>query len=169
MLALLISLFNASARAQITNLSLGNLAPGESVTVIYEVTINNSLPPTLQGITNQAAVSATGVATVNSDDPKTGALNDPTVTLLVQAPSVVTVAASGVGAESATLNGLVNPGGDASGYYFEYTTNLAFELKTVTNLLAASYTTSAVSIAVSGLLPNTTYQFRVREIGRAHV
>ena len=89
-------------------------------------------------------------------------MNDPTVTLLVQAPSVVTVAASGVGAESATLNGLVNPGGDASGYYFEYTTNLAFELKTVTNLLAASYTTSAVSIAVSGLLPNTTYQFRGR-------
>ena len=155
-------LFATSTRAQITNLSLGNLAPGESVTVIYEVTINNSLPPTLQGITNQAAVSATGVTTVNSDDPKTGALNDPTVTLLVQAPSVVTVAASGVGAESATLNGLVNPGGDASGYYFEYTTNLAFELKTVTNLLAASYTTSAVSIAVSGLLPNTTYQFRVR-------
>src|SRR6185503_19100728 len=72
-------LFAASALAQVTNLNLGNLAPGETVTVTYEVTINNVLPPTLQGITNQAAVSGTGITTVNSDDPDTGALNDPTV------------------------------------------------------------------------------------------
>ena len=66
--------------AQVSSLNLGNLAPGESVTVTFEVTINNTLPSTLQGITNQAAVSGTGIATMNSDDPKTGALNDPTVT-----------------------------------------------------------------------------------------
>jgi hypothetical protein len=29
----------------------GSLAPGESVTVTFDVTINNTLPPTLQGTT----------------------------------------------------------------------------------------------------------------------
>jgi hypothetical protein len=75
-----------TAFAQVTNLNLGNLAPGESVTVTFDVTINNTLPPGLQGITNQAAVSATALATVNSDDPDTLALGDPTVTLLELPP-----------------------------------------------------------------------------------
>jgi hypothetical protein len=154
-------LFTTSTHAQITNLNLGNLAPGESVTVTYEVTINNTLPPTLQGITNQAVVSATNAAPANSDDPKTGALLDPTVTPLVVTPFAATVAATGVSAQSATLNGLVFPGGDVAGYYFEYWTNVANELRTMTNILAASFATSAVNATVSGLLPNTVYQFRV--------
>jgi hypothetical protein len=154
-------LFTTSAHAQITNLNLGNLAPGETVTVTYEVTINNTLPPTLQGITNQAVVSATNAASVNSDDPKTSALLDPTVTPLVVTPFAATVAATGIGAQSAMLNGLVFPGGDVAGYYFEYWTNVANELRTVTNVLAASFATSAVNAMVSGLLPNTVYQFRV--------
>ena len=153
-------LFAASAFAQVTNLNLGNLAPGESITVVYEVTINNSLPPTLQGITNQAAVSATGLAAVNSDDPDTVALNDPTVTPLVQAPIVTTTAASGVGAASATLNGTVNPQGDVTGYYFEYGTNINFASSTATNLLSASYVAGPVNAVVNNLLPNTVYQFR---------
>src|SRR5262245_48740371 len=157
----LILLFAVSARAQITNLNLGNLAPGESITVIYEVTINSNLPPTVQGITNQAAVSAQGIATVNSDDPKTVPLNDPTVTLLVQVPVATTVAASSITVDSATLNGVVIPGGEATGYYFEYGTNVSSLSRTVVNFLEASSSTSTVSAAVSGLIPGTVYQFRL--------
>lgn len=150
-----------TAFAQVTNLNLGNLAPGETITVTFEVTINNSLPPTVQGITNQAAVSGTGFTTVNSDDPKTGALNDPTVTPLVQAPTVVTLPAAAIGADFATLPGLVNPGGDSTGYYVEYGTNISFPTRSVTNVLAASYVTNLVGPAVGFLRPNTVYQYRM--------
>jgi hypothetical protein len=82
--------------------------------------------------------------------------------MLIQAPAVSTAAASEVTSTGATLNGAVNANYGSSTVTFEYGldssygTTLAATPGTVTGA-----STSAVTAALSGLTPNTTYHYRV--------
>jgi len=76
-------LLGADTSAQV-NQFLGNLAPGQSVRILYEVTINTPLTVAVTQISHQGAVSGLNFTTVNTDDPETGTANDATVTLLAQ-------------------------------------------------------------------------------------
>jgi len=69
------------AAAQV-NLNLGDLADGQSVTITFEVTINDPLPGGVTEISAQGTVSGDNFATLNTDDPETRALQDPTLTSL---------------------------------------------------------------------------------------
>ena len=74
----------APAMAGSVNLNIGTLPAGESVTITFNVTINNPMSPTnTTQVANQGTVSGTNFGTVVTDDPDTGALNDPTVTPVV--------------------------------------------------------------------------------------
>jgi hypothetical protein len=73
-------LFTTPVRAQVSQ-SIGNLAPGQSVTLTFEVTINSPLPASVTQISAQGTVTHSG-GTLNTDDPDTAAPNDATVTLL---------------------------------------------------------------------------------------
>jgi lysophospholipase L1-like esterase len=83
---------------------------------------------------------------------------------LTQAPTVATGAATLVTLSGATLNGTVNPNGLAvSDAHFEYGTdsNLTTFTATTPQPLAAGFTGQGVTAPLSGLIPGTTYYFRV--------
>ena len=76
-------------------------------------------------------------------------------------PLVNTQPATNVAATSATLNGTVNPAGQAAGAWFQWGTNTSYGSNTPMITLAAATTNMAVSSVVTGLTALTTYHFRV--------
>ena len=59
------------------NVNIGTLPAGKSMTITFQVTIDNSIA--VPQVSNQGTVSYTG-GSVQTDDPDTGAFGDPTVT-----------------------------------------------------------------------------------------
>jgi uncharacterized repeat protein (TIGR01451 family) len=58
--------------------AIGSLAPGQSATIIFEVTIDPATPPGVRSIINQGTVSGTNFESIVTDDPATRELHDPT-------------------------------------------------------------------------------------------
>ncbi len=78
------------------------------------------------------------------------------------APAATTAAATGVTNDGATLNGTVNANNFTTTVVFEYGETVAYGTTTNAAQSPVSGTTNtAVSRAISGLLPNTTYHYRV--------
>ncbi|MEP6635309.1 MAG: Ig-like domain-containing protein [Acidobacteriota bacterium] len=70
-------------------ITLGTLGAGKSVTITFSVTVNNPLvPPTTTSVSNQGTVSGTGFPNKVTDDPDTGAADDPTVTGIIGPPDM---------------------------------------------------------------------------------
>jgi hypothetical protein len=90
-----------------------------------------------------------------------GAFSTNDLLLTPQPPTVTTLAATGLSATNATLNGTVNPGGAAATAYFQYGPTTGYGLFSVTNNLTATNTASAVSDLISSLSPGTPYHFRI--------
>jgi hypothetical protein len=82
-------------------------------------------------------------------------------TPVVSAPAVTTLAASGITATSATLNGTVNPNGGATTAWFQYGLTTSYGSFTTTTNLAATYTTFSLSNLIGSLAPGTTYHFQI--------
>jgi phosphodiesterase/alkaline phosphatase D-like protein len=79
-----------------------------------------------------------------------------------QAPTATTGAASGVGGTIATLNGTVNANGSSTTVTFEYGTTTAYGTTVSADQSPVTGTTdTAVSVAIGGLQPGTTYHYRV--------
>ncbi len=78
-----------------------------------------------------------------------------------QPPSVLTGSASSVSADSARLNGSVNPNGASTSYYFEYGTTVYYGLATSTGLGGSGTSYLSVSKEISGLSPGTIYHSRL--------
>src|SRR5262245_41600252 len=79
-------MLSASATFAQVGFNIGTLQPGEKITVTFDATINTP-PPNTFAVSNQANLTATGVA-LSSDDPTTALLNDPTITPLTVAPAI---------------------------------------------------------------------------------
>jgi len=80
----------------------------------------------------------------------------------VTAPTATTLAAEGFKETEVTLKGTVNPGGEATEYFFEYGTDTHYGLKTETATLQASGgSNQGVSATLKGLAPGTEYHFRL--------
>jgi Ca2+-binding RTX toxin-like protein len=77
------------------------------------------------------------------------------------APSAVTGAASAVGAVSATLEGTVNPGGQATTWWFEYGKTTSYGSKTATRNAGNGTADVDISAAVTGLTGGTVYHYRL--------
>jgi plastocyanin len=79
-----------------------------------------------------------------------------------EAPSVTTEPATSVTETGATLNGKVNPHGEAATYWFKYGTTESYDHET-THESAGSGSVSVSKSAppISGLSPETTYHFRM--------
>lgn len=82
-----------------------------------------------------------------------------------EAPVVTTGAADQVTSVSAALTGSVNPRGVATTYYFEYGTTSSFGTRTP--VASAGNGNAAVSVRapITGLAPNTVYQYRLVAVG----
>lgn len=77
------------------------------------------------------------------------------------APAVSTIAATGVGATSATMNGSINPNGLATTYYFQWGTTVSYGSVTSTTSAGSGSTTVNVNAPLTGLVSGTTYHFRL--------
>ncbi len=83
------------------------------------------------------------------------------ILVMVLAPAVNTMGASGITAASATLNGTVNPDGADTAAYFQYGTSTNYGSFSSTNNLAATNGILNVSYLLSGLAPGTVYHYRL--------
>src|SRR5712692_1791384 len=77
------------------------------------------------------------------------------------APTVTTKTATNVKDTSATLNGSVDPNGNATTFYVEYGTSTSYGTKTPAASAGSGTSAKSVSAAVTGLSGGTTYHFRL--------
>ncbi len=84
-------------------------------------------------------------------------------TIAARLPQAATLAASGVGTQTATLNGSVNPEASETSYYFEYGTTTSYGSKKPAAAagVGSQEESVAVSQALTGLAEGTTYNYRV--------
>ncbi len=73
----------------------------------------------------------------------------------------VTSAASGVAVTVATLNGTVNPRGYDARYHFEYGKSISYGTSTPEDDAGAGGSAVPESASIAGLLPGTTYHYRI--------
>jgi hypothetical protein len=76
-------------------------------------------------------------------------------------PRVATGSASSVSTTFARLNGYVNPGGQATTWYFDFGTTASYGTKTAAKSAGSGTGATAVSIAIFGLAVSTTYHYRL--------
>ena len=84
-----------------------------------------------------------------------------TFTTLPLPPTVTTKPASNVSTTSAYLNGTVNPNGGITACYYEYGTTTAYGLKTETRTSSSSTTVTNALLLLEGLIPATSYHYRL--------
>ena len=85
----------------------------------------------------------------------------------VQPPTVITTAATSVGSTTATLNGTVNPNGAETTVFLEYGLDVSYGSLSAPIVIPAGNGAVPVFANIEGLLPNTTYHFRVVAINEA--
>src|SRR6185436_14922086 len=83
------------------------------------------------------------------------------VTSSVAAPYVTTLPATQITGSAGTLQGAVDPNGVSTAYYFRWGTTTNFGNFTITNSVGSGSSTTSVSVALSGLLPLTTYYYQL--------
>jgi CSLREA domain-containing protein len=76
-------------------------------------------------------------------------------------PNVATGAAKNVGPGAATLMGTVNPGGRPTSYVFRYGTTKGYGSKTPATAAGSGRLNVHASFRVKGLMPGTTYHYRL--------
>jgi hypothetical protein len=94
-------------------------------------------------------------------DPRRIGTTDIGADEFVVAPAAATGPASAVAAKSATLNGGVNPRGAPTKYHFQYGTTTAYGKSTPETTAGSGTGTVPASATSSGLIPGTTYHFRL--------
>lgn len=80
--------FVSPAGAETVVRSIGTLPPGKSITVTFDVTVNDPFIGMTPAITNQALITGSNFSPVLSDDPSAPGTNDPTVTRIFFLPAV---------------------------------------------------------------------------------
>ncbi len=138
-------------------LSFGSISPPVSAgSGVGDVAVTGSLAGLTPGTTYYYRVVA-----ANPTGTTFGSVMAVTTTAPASAPVALTGAATGVGNTGATLNGQVNPRQQQTAFAFEYGTTLSFGSLTPVVALDAANQPEAVSSALSGLSPSTTYYYRV--------
>ncbi|HEX7310380.1 MAG TPA: hypothetical protein VF232_04310 [Gaiellaceae bacterium] len=77
------------------------------------------------------------------------------------APTAITGPVTALGTTTATVTGTVNPGGLTTSRYFEYGTTTSYGSTTASVGIGSGTANVAVSAALTGLAPGTTYHYRV--------
>jgi len=76
-------------------------------------------------------------------------------------PSASTGAASALGETQATLNGMINPNGQATSFFFEWGTSSVYGQRTQELPAGEDHASHAESAALTGLTAGTAYHFRL--------
>jgi hypothetical protein len=142
----------------------GELSVAESAAGGLQVTSfpDGTTPGQSFGATNVAALTGMaighGSGTVFTADVANAVVQRFTVFV---GPTVTTAAAAAVDTRSATLNGTVDPGGVPATFRFEYGTDTAYGTSTAETSAGSGTGAVAATAAITGLLPNATYHFRL--------
>src|SRR5512142_978327 len=83
------------------------------------------------------------------------------VAVAASSPAVTTGGHSGVADTRAALHGSVNPNGSATTYYFQWGLTNAYGLQSVARSAGHGTKAVAVSAIATGLIPGTTYHYRL--------
>jgi hypothetical protein len=121
------------------------------------VSRGQSFGPSIIGNLAGIAINATSGTVYTADSANTVVQRFTTFT----GPTVTTTAAAPVDARSATFNGTIDPGGVSSTYHFEYGQDINYGAQTAESDPISGTGAVAAPGPVSGLLPNTTYHFRI--------
>jgi hypothetical protein len=83
--------------------------------------------------------------------------------VITQGPSATTSPATAISSSGATLNGVINPRGVATTYHFQLGTSTAYGtiIPVPAGAVGSDSSNHQLSQAVSGLIPNTTYHYRI--------
>lgn len=76
-------------------------------------------------------------------------------------PVVSTGTATAITSTSTTLNGTVNPEGQATSYYFQYGTTTSYGSETATAAAGSGTASVNVSVPIGSLVPQTVYHYRL--------
>jgi hypothetical protein len=142
---------------------VNSVAPGDVLKNLFQTQPGdpNTLAPTVMSFDlSQFAGQTVRLRFAETDNQGTFQASVDAVRI-VSGPTVVTGPASGVSSTSATVNGTVNPNGQATSYHFDYGTSTAYGSSTATQSAGSGTTTSPVSANLTGLTPGTTYHFRL--------
>ncbi|HVC25655.1 MAG TPA: hypothetical protein VND23_07855 [Acidimicrobiales bacterium] len=110
----------------------------------------------LAGDTVPAPTSTTTPSTTTTSTSTTSTTAPP-----ASPPTAVTGPASSITLSDAVLAGNVDPNGTATSWYFQYGTTVGYGTKTGERGAGHGSASVAVSSALSGLIPDTTYHFRL--------
>jgi alpha-tubulin suppressor-like RCC1 family protein len=120
-------------------------------------------PASLNG--DKLTINAAGLVTVLAYQPGDGYWQASDVRhayINLATPVVTTLAATNVGTTTATLNATVNPNGSTATALFQSGTSTSYGTNSPITLTApAGVSAENVSLELTGLLPGTTYHFRV--------
>lgn len=142
-------------------------------TITYGSTVSADQNPVTGGFNTAVSAAITGLSNNTTYHYRAVAVNAYGTTYgsdmtfsTAYAPAATTQAATNVGASSATLNGIVNGNNFSTQVTFEYgtTTSYGSSITATPNIVSGAEDT-AVTAALTGLAPNTTYHFRVRAQG----
>jgi len=73
------------------SVNVGTIAPGATVTITFDVTIDDPLPPGVNTISNSGTVSGSNFDSVSTDDPSQPGGSDPTVIALAAGVAIPTL------------------------------------------------------------------------------
>jgi hypothetical protein len=122
-------------------------------------TANTGVSSNLSGLTGGTSYHYRLVAT--SSAGTTNGADGIFTTAAAAPPTVTTIAATGITASAATLNGTVNPNGHATTYLFEYGKDTNYGSKTSGVNAGSGATAVTVSAAIAGLQAGQVYHFRL--------
>ena len=83
-----VAAFTPSMSGETVNLGPFTIPPGESVMIMFNVTINNPLPAGVCSVSNQGTITADGGISILTDDPAVAGAANPTVTPIVTVPTI---------------------------------------------------------------------------------
>jgi hypothetical protein len=130
---------------QVTQFTAGGVTPGQSFG-----------PPNIAGLSALAVNHSTG--TVYAADNGVSVVERFTT---FEGPTVQTVSATSIDPTSETLTGTINPEGVSSTYHFDYGLDTNYGAQTAESEPLNGVTEVPATATAGGLLPNTTYHFRI--------
>lgn len=144
-----------------TTTAYGSVAPipnGYAPTAPGVLSLSQTVSGLQAGTTYHYRIVASGALGTNVAGP-----DETFTTLAVPVPTVLSGGSSEVGVSSATLAGTVDPHGWGTTYLFEYGTSTAYGQRwpTVPVDMGALEGPQPVLVTVPGLLPGTTYHYRL--------
>lgn len=89
------------------------------------------------------------------------------VAAAASSPTVATGAATKITQSTATLNGTVNPNGNATRYAFEYGVTSAYGESSSSHAAGGGTAVVKAAAAIGGLTPGTVYQYRIAALNRS--